>query len=63
MKTKELMVYYAIRRALPSFVGFDHDEALLRTNRFDIIANLRTLSDDDLLLQETCLLAWSQIAR
>lgn len=54
----------ATRRTLPSFVGFDHDGNILKDNRVMIIEFLRTLSEgNDLLLQETCVLAWSQLGR
>lgn len=55
---------FTARRTLPSFVGFDHDGNILKDNRVMIIEFLRTLSEgDDPPLQETCVLAWSQLGR
>lgn len=60
----KLTKYYPTRRTLPSFVGFDHDGNILKDNRVMIIEFLRNIPDgDDPPLQETCVLAWSQLGR
>lgn len=64
MRDKVDEILSLTRRTLPSFVGFDHDGDILKNNRVMIIEFLRTLSEgDDPPLQETCVLAWSQLGR
>ncbi|KAL8939500.1 MAG: hypothetical protein Q9216_003328 [Gyalolechia sp. 2 TL-2023] len=51
-------------RLLPTFLRNDIDEDLLRRNRVLALDFLRSLSEkSELSLQETCILAWGQIAR
>ena len=52
------------RRLLPSFLRDDIDEEVLGRNRVSILDFLRSLSEkSELALQETCILAWGQVAR
>ncbi|KAL8834033.1 MAG: hypothetical protein Q9170_003964 [Blastenia crenularia] len=57
-------VRIAAGRLLPSFLRNDIDGDLLRRNRVSALDFLRGLSEkSDLALQETCILAWGQVAR
>jgi hypothetical protein len=52
------------RRTLPLFLQDGIDSGTLLNNRARALNFLRTLSDDgELRIQETCVLAWGQIAR
>ncbi|KAL7276740.1 serine/threonine-protein kinase M1 [Rhizina undulata] len=54
----------AAGQTMPVFVSFSHDELVLKSNRVILIDFLRSLSGgEDLFIQETCVLAWSQLAR
>ncbi len=51
------------RRTLPVFLQDGIDEDILSQNRARALNFLRSLSDDgELAIQETCVLAWGQIA-
>ncbi|KAL8917919.1 MAG: hypothetical protein Q9208_007662 [Pyrenodesmia sp. 3 TL-2023] len=57
-------VRIAAGRLLPAFFRHDIEEETLRRNRITVLDYLRSLSERcELALQETCLLAWGQIAR
>ncbi len=54
----------ASRHTLPSFLRIDLDDVTLRRNRVSALDFLRNLSEkSELASQETCILAWGQIAR
>jgi serine/threonine-protein kinase ATR len=54
----------AAGRTLPAFLCRSHTPAILHANRITALEFLRTLSEkEDLLIQETCLLSWCQVAR
>ncbi|KAL8694218.1 MAG: hypothetical protein Q9218_001105 [Villophora microphyllina] len=54
----------AAGRTLPIFLSVHIDEATSRRNRISALDFLRSLSEkSELALQETCILAWGQIAR
>ncbi|KAI4208635.1 MAG: hypothetical protein LQ348_000112 [Seirophora lacunosa] len=56
-------VRVAAGRSLPSFLRTDIDEEMLRRNRVAVLDYLRVLSEKgELAFQETCILAWGQIA-
>ncbi|KAL9604378.1 MAG: hypothetical protein Q9219_000566 [cf. Caloplaca sp. 3 TL-2023] len=56
-------VRIAAGRLLPSFLRNDIDEDILRHNRVLALDFLRSLSEkSELALQETCILAWGQVA-
>ncbi|KAH8154219.1 uncharacterized protein LAJ45_01987 [Morchella importuna] len=64
LKSSRREIRIAAGRTLPSFVGFSHDEGLLKENRIEILRYLRAKSmSDELQYQETFVLAWSQIGR
>ena len=53
-----------LSRALPSFLRSDLDDVMLRRNSVSALDFLRNLSEkSELASQETCILAWGQIAR
>lgn len=57
-------VRIAAGRLLPAFFRHDIEEETLRRNRIAVLDYLRSLSERcELALQETCILAWGQIAR
>ncbi|KAL8900267.1 MAG: hypothetical protein Q9207_005780 [Kuettlingeria erythrocarpa] len=57
-------VRIAAGRLLPAFLRQDIDEEILKGNRVAVLDCLRSLSERcELSLQETCILAWGQIAR
>lgn len=57
-------VRIAAGRLLPAFFRQDIDEEILGGNRVAVLDYLRSLSERcELSLQETCILAWGQIAR
>ncbi|CAO1598571.1 serine/threonine-protein kinase M1 [Xanthoria calcicola] len=54
----------AAGRTLPSFLRSDLDDVMLRRNSVSALDFLRNLSErSELASQETCILAWGQIAR
>ncbi|KAL8891174.1 MAG: hypothetical protein Q9215_001770 [Flavoplaca cf. flavocitrina] len=54
----------AAGHTLPSFLRIDLDDVTLRRNRVSALDFLRNLSEkSELASQETCILAWGQIAR
>lgn len=57
-------VRIAAGRSCPAFLRNDIDEEILKRNRITVLDYLRSLSEKcELALQETCILAWGQIAR
>ena len=68
MSSAWLLVLLALlktsRRTLPIFLEDSVDDSILRNNRIVALDFMRTLSEkSELILQETCILAWGQIAR
>ncbi|KAL8729547.1 MAG: hypothetical protein Q9166_004627 [cf. Caloplaca sp. 2 TL-2023] len=54
----------AAGRTLPCFLRGDLEDVMLRRNSVSTLEFLRTLSEkSELALQETCILAWAQVAR
>lgn len=54
---------FFFRRTLPVFLQDGIDDGVLLKNRAHVLNFLRNLSDDgELGIQETCVIAWGQIA-
>ena len=52
------------RRALPAFLQTRISQVILERNHRIVLESLRALSaDGNTMVQETCVLAWGQVAR